>query len=486
MSAETLQAVTVTTTSAPSAPSAPSVASDSEHNPKSESGCHSPKLSMMVNKVANSSSNSNGGGGGASPLKRKCEDLSVASPSYSANALPTMNSEVKRQYIEELISEKDNLTNIINDNKITIKFKHIFNLLDKEISKHSQDNQTEETVDDSICQFLSAAPENSNQKIIKKTRKIYMATDKYPTFNFVGRIVGPRGRTIKEIESKTGVKMLIRGRGSMKDSNMEEARRGKPNYEHLNEKLHVVLSIDGSEDYCRKKLDYAEKELRALTDPEIVESAGGRDDIKKRQLNELAILNSQHQAQQLAGSLKLDHSALTNANAASIAVAAGLTTNPATATAMNPSFNPSFNHMAVPQVLHLNANGIPQISLHHGLNQATGHQPTNQTPAMLNIKSPIEGTPIFYPVGGLNNVTASYSHHPSSHTHQHQYPSAYANPNTTTVQTSNGQFISQISPHSHTVVTTSMAGSSVVGSAKSGGKMESSLMTGKAAGHSPY
>ena len=108
-----------------------------------------------------------------------------------------------------------------------------------------------------------------------------MATDKYPTFNFVGRIVGPRGRTIKEIESKTGVKMLIRGRGSMKDSNMEEARRGKPNYEHLNEKLHVVLSIDGSEDYCRKKLDYAEKELRALTDPEIVESAGGRDDIKK-------------------------------------------------------------------------------------------------------------------------------------------------------------------------------------------------------------
>ena len=99
MSAETLQAVTVTTTSAPSAPS---VASDSEQNPKSESGCHSPKLSMMVNKVANSSSNSNGGGGGASPLKRKCEDLSVASPSYSANALPSMNSEVKRQYIEEL------------------------------------------------------------------------------------------------------------------------------------------------------------------------------------------------------------------------------------------------------------------------------------------------------------------------------------------------------------------------------------------------
>ena len=100
MSAETLQAVTVTTTSAPSAPSAPSVASDSEQNPKSESGCHSPKLSMMVSKVA-SNSNS-GGGGGASPLKRKCEDLSVASPGYSANALSTMNSEVKRQYIEEL------------------------------------------------------------------------------------------------------------------------------------------------------------------------------------------------------------------------------------------------------------------------------------------------------------------------------------------------------------------------------------------------
>lgn len=36
-------------------------------------------------------------------------------------------------------------------------------------------------------------------------------------FNFVGRILGPRGMTAKQLEQETGCKIMIRGKGSMRD-----------------------------------------------------------------------------------------------------------------------------------------------------------------------------------------------------------------------------------------------------------------------------
>lgn len=36
-------------------------------------------------------------------------------------------------------------------------------------------------------------------------------------FNFVGRLLGPRGLTTKQLELDTGCKILIRGQGSMRD-----------------------------------------------------------------------------------------------------------------------------------------------------------------------------------------------------------------------------------------------------------------------------
>ena len=37
-------------------------------------------------------------------------------------------------------------------------------------------------------------------------------------FNFVGRILGPRGNSLKRVEATTGCRVLIRGRGSIKDA----------------------------------------------------------------------------------------------------------------------------------------------------------------------------------------------------------------------------------------------------------------------------
>jgi hypothetical protein len=54
--------------------------------------------------------------------------------------------------------------------------------------------------------------------IVKKTQRIEVPVDKYPNFNFVGRILGPRGNSLKRVEATTGCRVLIRGQGSIKDT----------------------------------------------------------------------------------------------------------------------------------------------------------------------------------------------------------------------------------------------------------------------------
>ncbi|RZC43150.1 held out wings, partial [Asbolus verrucosus] len=72
------------------------------------------------------------------------------------------------------------------------------------------------------------------------TEKVYVPVKEHPDFNFVGRILGPRGMTAKQLEQETGCKIMVRGKGSMRD---------------------------------KKK------------------QADGEDELKKRQLMELAIIN---------------------------------------------------------------------------------------------------------------------------------------------------------------------------------------------------
>ncbi|GAA6078272.1 protein quaking-A-like, partial [Tachysurus ichikawai] len=36
-------------------------------------------------------------------------------------------------------------------------------------------------------------------------------------YNFVGRILGPRGLTAKQLEAETGCKIMVRGKSSMRD-----------------------------------------------------------------------------------------------------------------------------------------------------------------------------------------------------------------------------------------------------------------------------
>ena len=51
-----------------------------------------------------------------------------------------------------------------------------------------------------------------------------VVVDDVAQFNFVGRILGPRGMTAKQLEQETGCKIMVRGRGSMRDKKKVSSR----------------------------------------------------------------------------------------------------------------------------------------------------------------------------------------------------------------------------------------------------------------------
>ena len=60
------------------------------------------------------------------------------------------------------------------------------------------------------------------------TRKIFIPVAKHPGYNFFGLIIGPRGNTQKQMQSEFGVKIVIRGRGSQRQSRFETTPRAPP------------------------------------------------------------------------------------------------------------------------------------------------------------------------------------------------------------------------------------------------------------------
>ncbi|KAL3612948.1 hypothetical protein D5086_003968 [Populus alba] len=128
---------------------------------------------------------------------------------------------------------------------------------------------------------------SSSGLIVKRTIRVDIPVDKYPNYNFVGRLLGPRGNSLKRVEATTECRVLIRGRGSIKDPAREDMMRGKPGYEHLNEPLHILVEGELPVEIVDARLMQAREILEDLLKP-VDES---QDYYKKQQLRELALLN---------------------------------------------------------------------------------------------------------------------------------------------------------------------------------------------------
>lgn len=107
-------------------------------------------------------------------------------------------------------------------------------------------------------------------------------------YNFIGRILGPRGISVRRLEAETECKILIRGRGSIKDEKREQylLSRNGGGWAHLNDKLHVLLLAhdESDEKRCRNRLKSAIQVIQGLLVPTY-------DQWKKNQLIQLSVLN---------------------------------------------------------------------------------------------------------------------------------------------------------------------------------------------------
>ncbi|KAJ1471752.1 hypothetical protein T484DRAFT_1557393, partial [Baffinella frigidus] len=112
----------------------------------------------------------------------------------------------------------------------------------------------------------------------------------YPGYNFIGRLLGPRGATLKQLENDSGCRLFIRGRGSLRsaDPHLEAQKARLPGFEHLNEELHLLIEHQGPPDAREAALLLAERQVRMLLVPP---ESDDTDELKKTQLKELAILN---------------------------------------------------------------------------------------------------------------------------------------------------------------------------------------------------
>lgn len=109
--------------------------------------------------------------------------------------------------------------------------------------------------------------------VVHMTEKLVVPTDIYPEYNFIGRIVGPQGESIRRIETMTGCKISLVGRGT------------KKNPDGL-ENLYVIISTEDALNRAELKVERATNHFRKIFKPD-----DSNDPEKLQQLLKLARLN---------------------------------------------------------------------------------------------------------------------------------------------------------------------------------------------------
>lgn len=203
----------------------------------------------------------------------------------SAGGDPAMmnnNTQSIADYLAQLLKDKKQLAAFPN------VFVHLERLLDDEIGKVRSNLFQINGKKNEPLQLPDAVGTTTSL-----SEKVYVPVKEYPDFNFVGRILGPRGMTTKQLEQETGCKIMVRGKGSMRDKKKEDQNRGKPNWEHLNDDLHVLITCEDAENRAQMKINRAIDEVKKL-----LTVSEGEDELKKRQLMELAIINGTYRDSQ--------------------------------------------------------------------------------------------------------------------------------------------------------------------------------------------
>ena len=129
---------------------------------------------------------------------------------------------------------------------------------------------------DSIDKFYPVfrIPASVRIAYTKCTKKFYI-----PSPNFIGQILGPRGETLKQLESKYNVKISIRGKGSTPDTkgSAEVYTPRSPD-----EPLHALIEAENEQ-----SIENVAKILEEIVTPK----PDKENELKKAQLRQLAVYN---------------------------------------------------------------------------------------------------------------------------------------------------------------------------------------------------
>ncbi|XP_047002683.1 KH domain-containing, RNA-binding, signal transduction-associated protein 2-like [Schistocerca americana] len=135
----------------------------------------------------------------------------------------------------------------------------------------------------------------TRDKPIKVTVRVVVPVRDHPKFNFVGKLLGPKGNSLKRLQEDTMTKMAILGRGSMRDKHKEEELRcsGDPKFSHLSDDLHVEITAFAPPAEAHARIAYALAEVRRFLVPDY------NDEIRQEQMWEMQILNTAMQRRPL-------------------------------------------------------------------------------------------------------------------------------------------------------------------------------------------
>ncbi|EFX01446.1 zinc knuckle transcription factor splicing factor msl5 [Grosmannia clavigera kw1407] len=130
--------------------------------------------------------------------------------------------------------------------------------------------------------FPNYHPPQDYRRPTKTQEKVYVPVNDYPEINFIGLLIGPRGNTLKKMESESGAKIAIRGKGSVKEG---KGRSDAAHSSNQEEDLHCLIMADTEEKVEKAKALIHNVIETAASIPE------GQNELKRKQLRELATLN---------------------------------------------------------------------------------------------------------------------------------------------------------------------------------------------------
>ena len=116
--------------------------------------------------------------------------------------------------------------------------------------------------------------------------KIIIPADEHPHINFVGLILGPRGKQLEEIKEETKCQIIVKGKGSLR-SGMTGIKKDGTRVDALDEPLHAWIQGTTAEDVKK-----AAKKIQDLIDMEIYNpDCEQMVALRAKHMHDLAVLN---------------------------------------------------------------------------------------------------------------------------------------------------------------------------------------------------